>query len=378
MKQNRYIQTSILIASTLIVFSGQACPPNTGGMLPNQNSDIPGPAGEAGPAGPAGPPGNDGQDGASPFSLQGNDAVYTQGNVGLGTVSPSEQLEVVGNTKVNGTVFADAFSSNSPLHLQTNGVTRIFVNDATGNVGVGTSSPGNRLTVNGAADITGRVSIGVDIEVNVPTRLLVRGTATEDAFRVRVEDNSKLVVKSNGGISIGANYDVTAVPANGMRIQGAVGIGGADPGAFILVSSGDAAKPGGGSWSVFSDARLKRDIESVPPGMLDRILSLRGCTFEYVEDAIENRLGLPGKQMGMIAQEVQKVFPNWVAEDHEGYLYVTERGTTAIFVEAMRELRTEKDAAITALKSDNDDLRQRMQRMEAALAQLSERQSSGD
>ena len=224
----------------------------------------------------------------------------------------------------------------------------------------------------GDTDISGRVSIGI---TGADARLLVRGAAGEDAFRVRVDDGSKLVVKANGGVGIGGNFDVTAVPANGMRIAGAVGIG-ANPGAFTLVCNGDAAKPGGGSWSNFSDARLKQDIEPIAPGILDRMLELNGTTFEYVPEAIENRLALPGRQIGLIAQNVQAVFPEWVAADEDGFLYVTERGVTAIVVEALRELRAEKDAAIAALQADNDDLRRRLDQMESILARLVEQSTS--
>ncbi|MCP4089744.1 MAG: hypothetical protein GY746_08110, partial [Gammaproteobacteria bacterium] len=49
-------------------------------------------------------------------------------------------LDVNGNAIVD-TMFASAFSSNSPLLLQTDGTTRIYVDDVTGNVGVGTISP---------------------------------------------------------------------------------------------------------------------------------------------------------------------------------------------------------------------------------------------
>ncbi|MCP4090197.1 MAG: hypothetical protein GY746_10440 [Gammaproteobacteria bacterium] len=50
---------------------------------------------------------------------------------------------VVVNSKltVTNTVYSSAFSSTSPLKLQTNGTTHIHVDDATGNVGVGTNSP---------------------------------------------------------------------------------------------------------------------------------------------------------------------------------------------------------------------------------------------
>ncbi len=233
-----------------------------------------------------------------------------------------------------------------------------------GNVGCGTEDPTNPLSVVGDADITGRVSIGV---TGADARLLVRGTTGEDAFRVRVDTASKLVVKDNGGIAVGSNFGT--VPPNGMRIAGAVGIG-ADPGAFTLVSNGDAAKPGGGSWSNFSDARLKRDIRPIEPGMLDRLLSLHGRTFDYLETAVENRLGLPGRQTGLIAQEVQAVFPDWVGADDEGYLYVTERGLTAIVVEALRELRSETDAQVASLRAENQELRRRLEQIETALGRL--------
>jgi hypothetical protein len=65
----------------------------------------------------------------------------TLGKVGIGTTTPNQALQVVGNANVSGTVYASNISSNSPLQIQTKGVTRIFVNDTTGNVGIGTTIP---------------------------------------------------------------------------------------------------------------------------------------------------------------------------------------------------------------------------------------------
>jgi hypothetical protein len=150
-----------------------------------------------------------------------------------------------------------------------------------------------------------------------------------------------------------------------------VGIGTLTPGTFRLAVNGDAAKPGGGSWSNFSDKRLKRDIKQIEPGILDHLLTLRGYTFEYLDHAIENRLALPGRQVGLIAQEVMEVFPEWVDTDEEGFLYVTERGTTALFVEALRELRKEKN-------SENYDLRQRIEYLEQLILQQAVVNSSSE
>lgn len=226
-------------------------------------------------------------------------------------------------------------------------------------VGIGTTDPASMLSVAGGADITGQVSIGV---TGADARLLVRGVTGEDAFRVRVEGATKFLVKDNGGVGIGSNF--ASLPADGLRTVGAVGIG-ADPGAFKLAVNGDAAKPGGGLWSVFSDARLKHDLRPLEPGALDRLLSLHGWTFEYNAEAVAEGLSLPGRQTGLVAQEVQAVFPNWVDADAKGRLYVTERGLTAIVVEALRELRCEKDAEIESLRSELESLTRRLDAIEA-------------
>ncbi len=55
----------------------------------------PGPAGELGETGPKGDPG------ASPFTLSGNDAVFSLGNVGIGTDAPACMLDVNGGVCVN-------------------------------------------------------------------------------------------------------------------------------------------------------------------------------------------------------------------------------------------------------------------------------------
>src|SRR3989344_1732390 len=69
------------------------------------------------------------------------------GNVGIGTTTPNQALQVIGNINASGVVYAANFSSNSPLQLQTAGTTRVFINDSNGNVGIGTSTPTAMLDV---------------------------------------------------------------------------------------------------------------------------------------------------------------------------------------------------------------------------------------
>jgi hypothetical protein len=131
-----------------------------------------------------------------------------------------------------------------------------------------------------------------------------------------------------------------------------------------LAVSAAAVKPGGGSWSASSDARLKSDVEPMH-GVLERLLSLRGVTFRYTDPDPAKRPA--GTHDGLIAQEVAKVFPSWVQTDSEGFLTVGSQGFEALAVEALRELRAEKDVEIKALAQENAELRARLERIEQAL-----------
>ncbi len=282
------------------------------------------------------------------------------------------------------------WSLSSLLNIASN---TLVANPANSRVGISTNSPDSRLHV--AAGSTATLTTGSGFLQVGPTnganlvmdggRILARnngstglmriqttgvrvGSGTDpfatlhvesssDAvlgagFRVRFDGTTTVLSTTNGGTSLGSS--VTA-PNNGLRVAGEsfllgnVGISTSVPGSFQLAVNGNAAKTGGGSWSVFSDERLKHDIEPLAAGVLDRVLSLNGYTFQYNEEAVEKKFASPGTQTGLLAQEVAEVFPGWVDADDEGYLYVTERGTTALFVEAMRELRAEKDAEIAAL-----------------------------
>jgi len=128
--------------------------------------------------------------------------------------------------------------------------------------------------------------------------------------------------------------------------------------------SGDAFKPGGGAWSVASDARLKKNIERVKGGMLDQLLRLKSYSFYYRDEAIRLGLATEGAKLGLLAQEVREVFPGWVDAGRGGYLYVTERSLTPVLIEALRELRSEKDAEIRKLRAEVQVLRERLDRLE--------------
>ncbi len=99
-------------------------------------------------------------------------------------------------------------------------------------------------------------------------------------------------------------------------------------------------KPGGGDWTASSDARLKKNIQPLD-GAVAKMLSLKGVTYEWIDPKSQGNL--TGRQTGFIAQDVEKVFPDWVGKDEKGMKTITIRGFQAITVEAMRTLVQENE-----------------------------------
>ncbi len=166
--------------------------------------------------------------------------------------------------------------------------------------------------------------------------------------------------------STDADFASTASNQFLIRASGGVGINANNPDAALTVN-GDADKPGGGSWAVFSDARLKKNIEPLNDA-LNRLLELRAVTFEYKDPQSIHEL--PGVQIGMIAEEVEKVFPDWVDTAPNGMKRLSIHGFEALTVEALRELRAEKDAEIAMLQTEKD---LRIQALEKNVADLKAR-----
>ncbi len=84
-----------------------------------------------------------------------------------------------------------------------------------------------------------------------------------------------------------------------------------------------------------SDVRLKKNIGTIDKA-LERIGALRGVSFEWT-DPVEST---PGRQFGVIAQEVEPVFPELVSTDNEGIKSVDYTKLTAVLIEALKEQQT--------------------------------------
>jgi hypothetical protein len=99
-----------------------------------------------------------------------------------------------------------------------------------------------------------------------------------------------------------------------------------------------------------SDERLKKDI-TIIPNALEKVSSLRGVEFEWDENLQPYH---QGKDVGVIAQEVEQVMPTAVKDGEDGYKSVQYDRMIPLLIEAVKELKEQNvalKAEIEALKS---------------------------
>lgn len=176
---------------------------------------------------------------SSPYSLRAQQVEglsALNGNVGIGTASPGEALEVNGRVRIGagGTSTVAALQlGGSPgvglvnlvtnhLGLMTNGVERVRI-DANGNVGIGTTEPPYQLTV----DIAGNRGIAAQLfrgeyygtlftTKSTSPNYYVLDVRNNDTGRIGGSGTSIFTVQADGKVGIG-----TATPSQKLEINGA-------------------------------------------------------------------------------------------------------------------------------------------------------------
>jgi hypothetical protein len=217
--------------------------------------------------------------------------------------------------------------SSGVLALQTGANSTAMTLDASGNVGIGTSSPTNRLTVNGGNSTT-------------PTIRLNGGTAADDNALIASKYNLILSCNADGNIGSRAITFVNSTTEN-MRIdssgnllvgttsnQGAgVTISGVQGNAFWFSKTTSSAaynhlvfnNPNGnvgfiqtsGSGTSFltsSDYRLKENIAPMT-GALAKVAQLKPVTYKWKLDGSDGQ--------GFIAHELQEIVPDCVSGEKD-------------------------------------------------------------
>ena len=95
-----------------------------------------------------------------------------------------------------------------------------------------------------------------------------------------------------------------------------------------------------------SDARLKTDIRALN-NALDTVLELQGKQYRLIDEAVNQT------DIGLIAQDVEKVLPQIVSQTEDGYKAIDYQSLTAVLIEAMKE----QQGQIMILENENTELK---------------------
>ena len=108
--------------------------------------------------------------------------------------------------------------------------------------------------------------------------------------------------------------------------------------------------------SVFSDRRLKY-VGTANTSGLDKIRQLKVFNYTFKKDEKKT------PHVGVIAQDLQKVFPDAVKKGVDGFLTIRMEDMFYAVINAIKEL----DSRVTALEKENQELKSRLDKLEAKI-----------
>ena len=220
--------------------------------------------------------------------------------------------------------------------------------------------------------------------------------ASDDKERIFIGSRSKfnngpavLEVHNEGGSSFGRNKDSSVVINGNLIVKGGIITtlwrygGGDNDNVNLLARSSGQLEPewndtvselfkryadnGHGefksfSGNVISDRRLKYVGKESTTG-LDKVRQLKVFNFTYKKDTTKT------PHVGVIAQDLQKVFPNAVQKGKDGFLTIRMEDMFYAVINAIKEL----DAKITALQKENQELKQLVKQVQEDNKRLDQR-----
>jgi hypothetical protein len=198
-------------------------------------------------------------------------------------------------------------------------------------------------------DNAGNVSVGTSTDA-VDRDLFVYGRTNKN-FDLQIRNGYNAIV-SNQSTVVGPSAGYLAFQAAGaerIRIEagGNVGINTTTNTTYQLEVNGTLNVTG--VTTNLSDERFKKNITRVPDA-LEKLLSLDGVFYDYRTEEFPERNFTNRRVMGVIAQKVEKVFPEAVSRDDKGFRSVAYSMLIAPIIEAIRGL----DKRITELFKTSD------------------------
>ncbi len=292
------------------------------------------------------------------------------GNVGIGNTAPHAPLQF-SNAAVNRKIvlYETANNDHEFYGLGINGFTLRYQVDATsanhifyaatsasasnelmriagnGSVGINNSSPIHKIDVVGVGFTNGGTAgfkgsqYYSHFSYSTAEHTYIRGG--KDAANVYINDIATL---GNVGIGVGAPTEKLHVFGN-LRVAG-----------NICYS---------GTIGACSDLRYKKNFSKIE-NPLNKVLSLNGLHYDWRVDEFKENNFTKDRQIGFIAQEIEKIFPEMVFTDEKGYKSVDYSRLTPVLVEAIKE----QQKMINELKTNNQKLESNNQKLESRLDNL--------
>jgi type II secretory pathway pseudopilin PulG len=217
--------------------------------------------------------------------------------------------------------------------------------------GAGIVMGGNNISIGAAGAATGAGSgalymAGGNIN-NLGTLMGGDSTMTFGSLVLTSSNNNGISVSTGaaggagGPLSFTSAREVTFDVADGftLEINGAGGAGGT---LLAINGIGRADTFQAGTFIYSSDATMKDDIRPIA-NALDKLMKVHGVNYKWN--------GLPRQSIGLIAQDVEKVFPEVVSEISSGKKGIDYAKMVAPIIEAIRQLKDENEALKARIKT---------------------------
>ncbi|MGZ3769156.1 MAG: tail fiber domain-containing protein [Bdellovibrio sp.] len=281
-------------------------------------------------------------DSTIPLTLRTNGAermrIDSSGNVGIGTTTPNAKLDVANGT-IRALDSATQFYPTSGKGIEMfslSGVGYIFEYDRgtstygnlslNGNVGIGTAAPAAPLEIPGIGTY-GQSNWYRGIRLGNATALFW-ASGTSYSYSLGQSGNVLYFGRATSETG-GAGTQTYDMVLN----SGLVGIGTPSPTALLHVNGSALAT----AWNTSSDIRLKEHISEIE-NPLEKILSLRGVEFDWRKDIEQPTQHKQTHDIGVIAQEVEKQFPEAVTTAKDGYKSVAYAKLVSPIIGAIKNL----------------------------------------
>ena len=256
--------------------------------------------------------------------------------VGIGTASPEQILHAVGNIYATGHITGSNISSSGTITSNQYGGNISGSSTSTGSFGKveATTLRGGRLEVDGATDY-------IDVAFDGSLFIVSAGDVAVVPGGGELTVDGNVVPDTDSADDLGStskywrNAYIDSVTTTG-------NVSGSSTSHLTMgqiSSSGDVVADGDVIAYNSSDIRLKDNIQVIK-GSLDKIGEIRGVEFDWNEKSpgwAQER----GHDVGVIAQEVEKVLPEIVVERKSGYLGVDYKRLVPLLIESIKELKQE-------------------------------------